>query len=151
MSGFVFADTFTEGDGGFFPGGPGYGEEGSGFGGFFGGMRGHHRRDTVRDESDREDYGKGGFFFGGPEHCYFLDEDREDIDWEDIDREDYREQWLEQRTTAVDEALEAGEISEEEALEYKEILEERSLEFEEEGSFQRGGGRGRGRSRGHMW
>ncbi len=139
MTGFVFADTISDREGEFF--GPGFGNRG-----FFGGMGGHHRRNLEREDWDREDVREDSFRFGASEHCYFYGAEKEDLD-----AEEYRQQWLETRVKAVDQALEAGEISEERALEYKEILEERSRSFEEEGSFQRGPGRGPGRSRGHMW
>lgn len=139
MTGFVFADRVSDGEGDFF--GPGLGNRG-----FFGGMGGHHRRDVERGDWKGEDFREDGFRLGGPDHCYFPNEDREDMDLEE-----YREQWLEKGYEAIDQALEDGEISQEEALEYKELLEERALGFEEEGTFERGPGRGRGRSRGHMW
>ncbi len=135
MTGFAFADSFTEGEGEFFRSGPR-------FDGFFGGMGRHHRRNV-----EREDWSRGqGSFFGGPEHCPFFDEYGEDFDGEE-----YRQQWLEDRKERIDEAVKAGEISEEEAQGYKEMLEERSLEFEEGETFQRGGGRRRGGGRGHRW
>jgi|GEM_PF-1742127 len=152
MTGFVFADSLSEREGEFF--GPGFGPRG-----FFGGMGGHHWRDSERDDWNQEDWNRDdyrennwdnfrgeGFRFGGSDHCYFDYTDREDLDIEE-----YRAQWLEERFEVIDEAVTAGEISEEEADEYKEILEERALRFEEEGTFERGPGRGRGRSRGHMW
>lgn len=147
MTGFVFAETVSDRNGEFF--GPGFGHRG-----FFGGMGGHHWRDSEREDWDRDDYREDnwdnfraeGFRFGGSDHCYFDYGDREDVDLEE-----YREQWLEERYEVIDEALKSGEISEEEAKEYKEILEERALRFEEEGTFERGPGRGRNRSRGHMW
>ncbi len=126
MTGFVFAESLTYREEGLFNRGPQMG--------FFGGMRGHHWRDAE------------GSFFGGPGHCYFSEEDRGDLDVEE-----YRKLWLEERFEAIDRGVEAGEISEQEAEEYKEILEERSLRFEEEGNFNSGPGRGRGRNRGHMW
>ncbi len=137
MTGFVFADTLSDREGEFF---------GSGFGsrGFFGGMGGHHRRNVDREDWDREDFQGEGFRFGGPDHCFFLDGDGEERDFEE-----FREQWLENKYEIIDRGLKDGEITEEEALEYKEIMEERSRSFEEEGGFHRGPGRGR--SRGHMW
>lgn len=160
MTGFVFADSLSERDEAGFNG---YRNDGSfghmrGFGwnddapadgdwdeerfdenrndGFFGHMRGFGWNDEARED---------GYGFG---HCYFGDED-----WEDGDFEAYREEWLNERFSAIDEAVEAGEITEEEALDFKETLEERSEAFEEEGSFRRGPGMGpgMGRGRGGSW
>jgi len=173
MTGFVFADTLTDQNGEvlepeyrndrFFGHMRGFGwsdearedwdrdEEGlEGYGndGFFGSMRGYGWSDEDRTDWDRDEYPEEGYGFGRFDHCYFEDEDREDMDFEA-----FREEWLTERFEVIDEGVKAGEITEEEATEYKEFLEERSSELEEEGSFQRGPGMGRGmgRGRGGNW
>ncbi len=155
MTGFVFADTLTNREGesfnrygndGFFGHMRGYGWSDEAREGFFGHMRGYGWSDEAREDWDRDGSLKEGYGFGRSGHCFFGDDSREDVDFDE-----YRENWLTERFEEIDEAVEAGEISEEEAKEYKEILEERSRSFEEEGTFERGPGRGRSRGRGHMW